>query len=618
MNATPAHNTPLEDNAKQALRGKPRFILNTSGSFVFANTAFLEMAGQPTDTPPASLNVNDLMALDPIDTLQSGTHRIHLASGTYDFYFDWVDSARGRYLVASAEYTNPTDIVQAFEQDSQPVQEPYSQSLALREEEAHVFAQLSNSLACVTHPDIGIIRLNEIMYKTLGYSRAQIIGKAFVDIIDPADRTDVQNAITDLYSAPADTIKEIESRVINAQGQQIWVMWRLRLDEGVLYALGRDRTAARHKEAAYMRREQQLSEAQALAHMGHWRWEVGAPTIEWSDELYNIFGVTRDNYTPSMDTINTLVHRRDLGRLYQAFQRAIIQQHDYEMDFRSQRADGTIRMIRCEGRCELDGDGEVVALYGIMQDITGQKEHEQALREAKESAENAYASKSRFLANMSHELRTPLNAIIGFSDLMEKQILGPIGNPQYLEYIKSVHESGLHLLDLITDILDMSKIESGKYELSLEPVNLTQICRSAMQMMEARAGQGGITLHHDLPDADIQILADRRAVKQILLNILSNAVKFTESGGRVDLRIEETTTHILIEIEDTGIGIPAHKLTDVTKPFEQVSNAFTRNHEGSGLGLSITKELVELHGGTLLLDSRLGQGTRITAKLPKQ
>src|SRR5690606_34605642 len=208
------------------------------------------------------------------------------------------------------------------------------------------------------------------------------------------------------------------------------------------------------------RREQELSEAQKLAHMGHWRWTVGNTRIEWSEHLYDIFDIQDPDFVPTLDNLNGLLHRRDIGRMMQAFQRAIIEQNNYDMDFRVVRADGTMRYVRCEGRCELDDEGDVIALYGVMQDITEQTEHEMELREAKDAAEQAYAAKSRFLANMSHELRTPLNAIIGFSDMIQRQMLGPLGSDKYVDYATSIKESGEHLLDLITDILDMSKIEA--------------------------------------------------------------------------------------------------------------------------------------------------------------
>jgi len=251
-----------------------------------------------------------------------------------------------------------------------------------------------------------------------------------------------------------------------------------------------------------------------------------------------------------------------------------------------------------------------------MQDVTAQTEHEMALRDAKESAEQAYAAKSRFLANMSHELRTPLNAIIGFSDMIERQMLGPLGSEKYVDYATSIKDSGEHLLDLITDILDMSKIEAGKYDLDLEKIQLGKVITTAVRMIESRAVDGVLTLDNKIDTDEPVIVADRRAVMQILLNILSNAVKFTEPGGTISVSCDSFENHVNIKISDTGIGIPANKVNAVMRPFEQVLTAFTRNHEGSGLGLAITKELAELHGGMLNIESTVGQGTIVSLRLP--
>ena len=201
--------------------------------------------------------------------------------------------------------------------------------------------------------------------------------------------------------------------------------------------------------------------------------------------------------------------------------------------------------------------------------------------------------------------------------MMNKQMLGPIGNDKYLEYSESIKDSGEHLLALITDILDMSKIEAGKYELDLEKIQLGDVINTAVRMIESRALDGKIKLNNQIKGKEPIIIADRRAVMQILLNILSNAVKFTKEQGEINISIEEFENHISIKITDNGIGIPANKLSAVLRPFEQVSTEFTRNHEGSGLGLAITKELAELHGGMISLDSTVGEGTVASIRLPK-
>jgi len=195
-----------------------------------------------------------------------------------------------------------------------------------------------------------------------------------------------------------------------------------------------------------------------------------------------------------------------------------------------------------------------------MHDVTDAMERERDLVKAKESVEKAYAAKTQFLANMSHELRTPLNAVIGFSEMMERQLLGPLGNEKYVEYISGIRKSGEHLLSLISDILDMSKIEAGKYDLALEDFNVSKTARLAVHMIEGRALNDNVKVIVNVDSEKINIVADRRAIMQIMLNLLSNAVKFSNKGGDVTMNLTQDTESIFIEVSDSGIGIPAHKL----------------------------------------------------------
>jgi signal transduction histidine kinase len=235
---------------------------------------------------------------------------------------------------------------------------------------------------------------------------------------------------------------------------------------------------------------------------------------------------------------------------------------------------------------------------------------------ARDAAEEASRSKSRFLAMMSHELRTPLNAVIGFSEVIEQQALGPVGVPRYVEYARDMRNSGRHLLDLINDILDMSKIEAGKYELRCEQVNPREIIRHCTRMVRLRAEEAEIRLTKAVDDTLPSIEADPRALKQILLNLLSNAIKFTDRGGSVTVTATAAAGRLEIRVEDTGIGIPADSLARIGRPFEQVDNEYTRKHTGTGLGLALTSSLVEMHGGVLTIDSEPGIGTRVTVTLP--
>ncbi len=233
----------------------------------------------------------------------------------------------------------------------------------------------------------------------------------------------------------------------------------------------------------------------------------------------------------------------------------------------------------------------------------------------KVKAEGANKAKSEFLANMSHELRTPLNAINGFSEIMVGEMYGPLGDRRYREYVRDIHASGQHLLALINDILDMSKIEAGKLKLRLEAVHLDDVAEDAVRLMRNRAEAAGLQLAADLAWAP-EVEADYRAVKQILLNLLSNSVKFTPPGGKVIVSAAADGERLRVSVTDTGIGIAKPDLERLAKPFEQVESQHSKTTQGTGLGLALTKSLVELHGGRLELNSEPGQGTTASFTLP--
>ena len=233
----------------------------------------------------------------------------------------------------------------------------------------------------------------------------------------------------------------------------------------------------------------------------------------------------------------------------------------------------------------------------------------------KTRAEEANAAKSKFLANMSHELRTPLNAIIGFSEIMEAGMFGPLGAEKYREYCRDIHQSGQFLLDVINDVLDMSKIEAGRIKLTPETIVLDQLLSEAVRVVSSRAEDKRLTVSAEI-EGDLRFDADRRAVKQVALNLLTNAVKFTPAGGTVSVRGRRRGDAIMFAIGDTGIGIARDTLRKLGRPFEQVESQHTKTHQGSGLGLAIAKSLVELHGGSMRLRSRPGAGTLVCVRMP--
>ncbi|TPL82535.1 PAS domain S-box protein [Mesorhizobium sp. B2-3-13] len=232
-----------------------------------------------------------------------------------------------------------------------------------------------------------------------------------------------------------------------------------------------------------------------------------------------------------------------------------------------------------------------------------------------ERAEAANRAKSEFLANMSHELRTPLNAIIGFSELMEQRLFGPLGSERYEEYATDINSSGKYLLGVINDILDMSKIEAGQFSLDQEQIDLGPLISETVRVVSLQAAQKAITVETRIADA-LTLFADRRAIKQIVINLLSNAVKFTGQGGHISVRARNTSGALVLTIEDNGCGIPKEALGKLGRPFEQVQNQFSKNHAGSGLGLAISRSLAELQGGALKIRSTEGVGTIVSVRIP--
>ncbi len=365
----------------------------------------------------------------------------------------------------------------------------------------------------------------------------------------------------------------------------------------------------RYKEAL-------LLSAQRMAKLGHWRWTSGTDYYQISEDICPLYGLTPDNPRLRLDRLLDLIHPDDRAAV-RAVLHGLFKEHTpQEAEYRLRASDGSYRSIWIDGRCEYDSNGTVVAIFGVVQDITDRKRIELDLRAALEQAEVASRAKSRFLASMSHELRTPLNAVLGFSEMIRDQRLGSSATARYREYAADIHDSGTHLLSLIDGLLDVSKIEAGRYELIEQNLDLRLVIERAVRTMQPVAARKEQSIAVDLPSARIMLFADEKAIYQVLLNLLSNALKFSHPRGIVDLRIAAGADGIVLAVEDYGVGIPTDQLSHVGTPFFQAHSKVARTAGGTGIGLSVTRSLVELHGGRLTIASRHGTGTCVTVTLP--
>jgi cell cycle sensor histidine kinase DivJ len=317
------------------------------------------------------------------------------------------------------------------------------------------------------------------------------------------------------------------------------------------------------------------------------------------------------------------VHVADRPAYLTALSRCHANSEPIAVEFRVRRAGaaGPARYVWVEMRCRPMRPQDTTAverpsIVSVTRDVSDRKAQEAELTRTRDEAESASRAKTQFLANMSHELRTPLNAVIGFSEILNRELFGALGEARYRDYARLIHESGEHLLNVVNDILDMSKIEAGKFKIVKEPFEVASLVKSCCDLMRHTAEQRSLSLIVDVAPGIPELPADKRACKQMLLNVISNAIKFTDPGGwvRVSARVEGESVELVVA--DNGIGIAEADLPKLGNPFVQANNSYDRSYDGAGLGLSVVKGLARLHGGQLELASTLGQGTTATILLP--
>jgi len=485
------------------------------------------------------------------------------------------------------------------------------------------------------------------MYDMLGYQPTDaMLSFGDVDsIIHEAD-ANLFSLAEKIVARQIDHIDQV-FRMRHAEGHWVWVRARAQVidaeaSEIQLIGIAVDVTEQRHLAARSEAADQRLRTAIESVSESFVLWDASGKLVMCNTKYLQDYGLTDSDAAPGVareeleSRVTTIASRQRLANANgphgaATFERRLADGRWLQVNELKTRDGGTvsigtdITLIKQHQEKLVDGERRLMA---TIHDLSlARRNEEERTRELvdlnrkyireKDRAEAANQAKSEFLANMSHELRTPLNAIIGFSELMASKLFGPLGSLRYEEYSNDINSSGKHLLGVINDILDMSKIEAGHFSMEREEIDLNPLVSETVRVISLQAAQKSITVETRIAES-MTLVADRRAIKQIVINLLSNAVKFTGQGGRILVRVRKIADAMMLTIEDNGCGIPKAALKKLGRPFEQVQNQFSKNHTGSGLGLAISRSLAELHGGALKIRSREGLGTIVSVRIPSR
>jgi PAS domain S-box-containing protein len=503
---------------------------------------------------------------------------------------------------------------------------------AIQASEAALRQIMDNVLdAIITICEEGIISsFNPAAEKIFGFKAKEVIGKNVKILMPQPFKREHDGYLTRYKKTKTPHIigsgREVEGQRKDGStfSMELAVSEHSMDDMGVFTGVIRDITKRKIAEDALRESEERYALAIKGANEGIWDWDIKSNYLFVSERLEEIAGIglfkklKSNNNAVTEDFIFSHMHPDDRATYRDNLRRHLKGELPlFNCEFRVTRLDKKIRWIRNRGQALFDSSGRAYRMTGSMDDITERKLAEEGHIKAKNMAEIASRTKTEFLANVSHELRTPLNAIIGFSDLMKTEIFGPIGHSKYIDYANTISDSGQHLLAIINDILDVSRVEVGELEFNPEKVTLLPVFETSMRLVQERANLGGVLLRRNIQKNLPAVNGDPRRLKQVMLNLLSNAVKFTPKGGSVTLKAYQTKTGTLvISVTDTGIGMKASDIPRVMTPFVQVDSRLSRKYEGTGLGLPLSEALVNQHGASMKIKSKPGKGTTVSLSFP--
>ncbi|MCW0234321.1 MAG: PAS domain S-box protein [Ferrovibrio sp.] len=466
------------------------------------------------------------------------------------------------------------------------------------------------------------LRVNRALCDLLGYTPEEFYDLDFRALTHPDDIADSENAYRLLNDNQTER-HHAEKRYRRKDGSYLWaaVVWSAaRSASGTMANIVvqiTDITAHKQHEAELEELAEYLRLAIQASQIGIWSYDFESREFIADARVWELWG--RDPLIPdnSANAWMARIHPEDRDMVMTRYKAALDGHGSFETEHRVVLPNGRIRHIRVQSVVQRHEDGRPRKLIGTNADETDRIEMARYLQRAKDEAEAANRAKSMFLANMSHELRTPLNAIIGFSDAMKSGIVNVTNESLVRSYSADIHASGQHLLGIINDLLDLSRIESGKFTLNESSFDLRDVINDVVSVIRREATAAGLRLDFDIAENVPAFCGDERAVRQIMFNLLSNAVKFTQPGGCITCGLQaEPRTGLRLWVSDTGIGIAAADIPRLMQPFAQIDNVYKRQFQGAGLGLAIVRSLVEMHGGAVGIASTPGKGTTVNVMLP--
>lgn len=469
-----------------------------------------------------------------------------------------------------------------------------------------------------------IIMFNHAAEKLFGYEADEVIGQSISLLVPDEIRSSHSDFIENFkYS-------EISSRAMNNRGSVAGVNKsgeRIPLTisiqkhthiEGVYFsAICRDVSTINAAYDALQTSETRLSRAQRIAQLGNWEWNILTGDLIWSDEIYSIFERSPDTFEATYENFLTTIHPDDRNMVSDYVDRCVRDHKPYSIVHRIICPDGKIKVVEEIGEVLLNERNEPIRMDGTVQDITEKWQKEEQLKLVTEQAVYANNVKTRFMSTMSHELRTPLNAIIGMSSMIDEEVLGPMKDHDYSDYIRDIHSSGIVLLNHINNILEISNLELEIKDEESQLTDSKDLIENSIMLVGRMAQTRGVDFSYSIDPDLLEINTVPKTFTKILLNLLSNAVKFSNKKGKVEIGLEkaESENKICLIVRDYGVGIAQDKIDNLFEPFIQGDMEFTRHFDGAGLGLSVVQRLVSQLRGEVLIESVEGEGTSVTIKI---